>query len=38
MYSEDYDGAYAQERQGEDVYSKPVRDVLLRREGYEGTE
>lgn len=25
MYSEDYDGAYAQERQGEDVYSKPVR-------------
>ena len=25
MYSEDYDGAYAQERSGEDVYSKPVR-------------
>jgi hypothetical protein len=25
MYREDYDGAYAQERQGEDVYSKPVR-------------
>ena len=25
MYSEDYDGANAQERAGEDVYSKPVR-------------
>ncbi len=25
MYSEDYDGAYAQERNGEDVFSKPVR-------------
>ena len=25
MYREDYDGAYAQERSGEDVYSKPVR-------------
>ena len=25
MYSEDYDGAYAQERSGEDVFSKPVR-------------
>ena len=25
MYSEDYDGANAQERSGEDVYSKPVR-------------
>lgn len=25
MYREDYDGYYAQERQGEDVYSKPVR-------------
>ncbi len=25
MYSEDYDSAYAQDRQGEDVYSKPVR-------------
>ena len=25
MYSEDYDGANAQERTGEDVYSKPVR-------------
>lgn len=25
MYRDDYDGSYAQERQGEDVYSKPVR-------------
>lgn len=25
MYSEDYDGAMAQDRSGEDVYSKPVR-------------
>ena len=25
MYSEDYDGANAQERSGEDIYSKPVR-------------
>lgn len=25
MYSEDYDGANAQERLGEDVWSKPVR-------------
>ena len=25
MYSEDYDGANAQERSGEDVFSKPVR-------------
>ncbi len=25
MHSEDYDGANAQERPGEDVYSKPVR-------------
>ena len=25
MYREDYDGANAQERSGEDVYSKPVR-------------
>ena len=25
MYSEDYDAAYAQERSGEDVFSKPVR-------------
>ncbi len=25
MYSEDYDGSNAQERPGEDVYSKPVR-------------
>ena len=25
MYSEDYEGANAQERSGEDVYSKPVR-------------
>ena len=25
MYSEDYDGAYAHERSGEDVFSKPVR-------------
>ena len=25
MYSEDYDGAQAQDRTGEDVYSKPVR-------------
>ena len=25
MYSVDYDGANAQERSGEDVYSKPVR-------------
>ncbi|MCX4336486.1 MAG: PUR family DNA/RNA-binding protein [Bacteroidales bacterium] len=25
MYSEDYDGANAPERSGEDVYSKPVR-------------
>ena len=25
MYSEDYDGAHAQERSGEDIYSKPVR-------------
>ena len=25
MYSEDFDGANAQERSGEDVYSKPVR-------------
>ena len=25
MYSEDYDSAHAQDRQGEDVYSKPVR-------------
>lgn len=25
MYREDYDGFYGQERQGEDVYSKPVR-------------
>ncbi len=25
MYSEDYNGAYAQERNGEDVYSKPVK-------------
>lgn len=25
MYREDYDGGYAQERGGEDVYSKPVR-------------
>ncbi|MCD8313550.1 MAG: PUR family DNA/RNA-binding protein [Bacteroidales bacterium] len=25
MHSEDYDGANAQERVGEDVYSKPVR-------------
>ena len=25
MYSEDYEGAHAQERSGEDVYSKPVR-------------
>ena len=25
MYSEDYDGANAQERAGEDIYSKPVR-------------
>ena len=25
MYSEDYDRAYAQERSGEDVFSKPVR-------------
>ena len=25
MYSDDYDGANAQERSGEDVYSKPVR-------------
>ena len=25
MYSEDYDGTNAQERSGEDVYSKPVR-------------
>ena len=25
MYSEDYDGANAQERSGEDDYSKPVR-------------
>ena len=25
MYRDDYDGAYAQEPRGEDVYSKPVR-------------
>ncbi len=25
MYSEDYEGAGAQERQGEDIFSKPVR-------------
>lgn len=25
MYSEDFDGANAQERQGEDIFSKPVR-------------
>jgi len=25
MYREDYDDGYAQERNGEDVYSKPVR-------------
>lgn len=25
MYREDYDGAYAREKQGDDVYSKPVR-------------
>ena len=25
MYSEDYEGANAQERSGEDVFSKPVR-------------
>ena len=25
MYSEDYNGAYTQERNGEDVYSKPVK-------------
>lgn len=25
MYSEDYDGANAQERSGDDVFSKPVR-------------
>ena len=25
MYSEDYDGANAHERSGEDIYSKPVR-------------
>jgi len=25
MYSEDYDGAQAQERSGEDIYSRPVR-------------
>lgn len=25
MYNGDYDGAYAQERNGEDVFSKPVR-------------
>ena len=25
MYSEDYNGAYVQERNGEDVYSKPVK-------------
>ena len=25
MYREDFDGAYAQERSGEDIYSKPVR-------------
>ena len=25
MYSEDYDGAYAQGRNGDDVYSKPVK-------------
>ena len=25
MYSEDYDGANAQERSGEDIYSRPVR-------------
>ena len=25
MYSEDYEGANAQERSGEDIYSKPVR-------------
>lgn len=25
MYSEDYDGANARERSGEDVYSRPVR-------------
>ena len=25
MYSEDYDGAYARERNGEDVFSKPVK-------------
>ena len=25
MYREDYDGANAQERSGEDIYSKPVR-------------
>ncbi len=25
MYREDYDGGYAQDRSGEDVYSKPVR-------------
>ncbi len=25
MYSEDYDGAYAQTRNGEDVFSKPVK-------------
>ena len=25
MYSEDYDGANARERSGEDIYSKPVR-------------
>lgn len=25
MYRDDYDGGYAQERSGEDVYSKPVR-------------
>ena len=25
MYSEDYNGAYAQERNGEDMYSKPVK-------------
>ena len=25
MYSEDFDGANAQERSGEDIYSKPIR-------------
>ena len=25
MYSEDYDGGYTRERNGEDVYSKPVK-------------